>query len=112
MDMNKTIEVRSGEELVAEVIDPVMKDHIAGLEGVPEIRQFAGGHSNLVFIGEHFPAHRLRYQALERSAERFGCSVRCVTSSSWAFAAGLDEARLILDSGDADALVCATASIS
>ena len=47
--MNKTIDVRAGEELDAARIDAVMKDHIERLKGTPIIRQFASGHSNLTY---------------------------------------------------------------
>lgn len=49
MDMNRTIDVRSGEELDADVVDQVMKAHIDGLKGTPSISQFASGHSNLTY---------------------------------------------------------------
>ena len=48
-ELNKTIDVRPGEELDAAVIDSMMKEHIGGLRGTPEIRQFAGGNSNLTY---------------------------------------------------------------
>lgn len=49
MELNKTISVRKGEALEADVIDPIIKDHIDGLSGRPDIRQFASGHSNLTY---------------------------------------------------------------
>ncbi|GHF26733.1 aminoglycoside phosphotransferase [Kordiimonas sediminis] len=48
-ELNKTIDVRSGEELDVGLIDDLMKSHISGLTGDPEIRQFASGHSNLTY---------------------------------------------------------------
>ena len=48
-DMNATIDVREGEELEPGVIDPVIKAHIDGLTGLPAIRQFPGGQSNLTY---------------------------------------------------------------
>lgn len=49
VNMNKTIPVREGEDLDPDLIDPVMKSHIEGLTGEPEVRQFASGHSNLTY---------------------------------------------------------------
>lgn len=57
-ETNKTIEMRAGEELDVGVIDAVIKDNIDGLSGMPEIRQFESGHSNLTyFLG--YPEKRL-----------------------------------------------------
>ena len=70
------------------------------------------GHKNIVFIGENFLAHQLRFQALEKRAGSFGCSIRCITSSSWAFEAGLDETRKLMEVDGADALICATDKIA
>ena len=70
------------------------------------------GQKNLAFVGEHFIAHRLRYQALERRAGIFDCQLTCELSSSWAFAAGLDTTLQILAVGNADALICATDKIA
>lgn len=47
--MNKTIDVRSGEDLDAKLVDEVMHAHIPDLTGNVEIRQFASGHSNLTY---------------------------------------------------------------
>ncbi|MEE9367599.1 MAG: LacI family DNA-binding transcriptional regulator [Pontiella sp.] len=70
------------------------------------------GHKNIVFIGENFLAHHLRFQAMEKRAVSLGCSIRCITSSSWAFAAGLDGTRKILETEGVDALICATDKIA
>lgn len=49
-DLNKTVDMRPGEELDAALIDRVMRDHIEGLpNGLPEIRQFPAGQSNLTY---------------------------------------------------------------
>ncbi len=48
-ELNKTVDVREGEELDAAIVDQVMKDHIEGLKGEPTVRQFAGGNSNLTY---------------------------------------------------------------
>ncbi|WND04167.1 phosphotransferase family protein [Temperatibacter marinus] len=47
--MNKTIDVRTGEDLDVSVVNKVMKENIEGLVGSPQIRQFASGHSNLTY---------------------------------------------------------------
>ena len=70
------------------------------------------GYRNLVFLRENFPAHRLRYASLEKEAEKHGCRVRCVQSASWAYAAGFDETKRILESGSEEAVVCATDKIA
>jgi len=46
---NKTIDMRQGEELTADIIDPVLKAKIDGLSGDPVIRQFPSGQSNLTY---------------------------------------------------------------
>ncbi|MCJ9429095.1 phosphotransferase family protein [Kordiimonas marina] len=48
-ELNKTVGVRPGEELDVGLIDSIVREHIPGLEGTPEIRQFASGHSNLTY---------------------------------------------------------------
>ncbi|NVJ98277.1 MAG: phosphotransferase family protein [Alphaproteobacteria bacterium] len=47
--LNKTVDVREGEELDSRLIDRIVKERIGGLEGTPTIRQFASGHSNLTY---------------------------------------------------------------
>lgn len=42
--------VRSGEALDIAVVDAFLKTHIAGLSGTPDVRQFAGGASNLTYL--------------------------------------------------------------
>jgi len=48
-ELNKTVGVREGEELDANLIDTLLKARIEGLVGRPKIRQFASGHSNLTY---------------------------------------------------------------
>ena len=48
-ELNKTVDVREGEELEPKLVDAAMKEHIDGLSGDPVIRQFAGGNSNLTY---------------------------------------------------------------
>ena len=72
----------------------------------------AAGHKNLVYIGEHFWSHGLRFKALENRAASFGCQLRFEQSSSWAFHAGLDATQKILETEIADALICATDKIA
>jgi aminoglycoside phosphotransferase (APT) family kinase protein len=47
--LNKTVNVREGEELDVALIDGLLKERIDGLAGTPVIRQFASGHSNLTY---------------------------------------------------------------
>ena len=42
--------VRKGEELDVAKVDVFIKAHLPGLAGTPEIRQFAGGASNLTYL--------------------------------------------------------------
>jgi aminoglycoside phosphotransferase (APT) family kinase protein len=42
--------VRKGEELDVAKVDAFIKAHLPGLTGIPEIRQFAGGASNLTYL--------------------------------------------------------------
>lgn len=48
-DLNQTIDMRAGEELTAATIDPILKERIEGLSGIPVIRQFPSGQSNLTY---------------------------------------------------------------
>jgi len=48
-ELNKTISVREGEELDIKLIDGILREHISGLKGTPNIRQFASGQSNLTY---------------------------------------------------------------
>jgi len=47
---DQSTQVRPGEELDASVIDPYLKAHLPGLEGMPLISQFPGGASNLTYL--------------------------------------------------------------
>ncbi len=49
---NKTIAVRDGEEMNAEQIGKFLRGKIAGLCGVPKVRQFPSGASNLTYALE------------------------------------------------------------
>ncbi len=46
---NPAGEVRKGEELDVAAIDAILKENVEGLEGVPEVRQFSSGASNLTY---------------------------------------------------------------
>lgn len=50
---DQTIVSREGEELDAVVVDQYLKKHISGLTGMPNIRQFPGGASNLTYSIEY-----------------------------------------------------------
>ena len=47
---NPTRPMRDGEELDAAAVDALVRDHVPGLEGALELRQFEGGHSNLTYL--------------------------------------------------------------
>lgn len=70
------------------------------------------GLKDLAFIHENFAAHRLRFQALERYAAKYGCRVRSLLSDGWAFEAGRKEAEGILASNGIQAILCATDKIA
>jgi aminoglycoside phosphotransferase (APT) family kinase protein len=48
--VNDTIEVRPGEELVAERLEPYLRERLPKAEGAFAIRQFGGGHANLTYL--------------------------------------------------------------
>jgi len=48
-ELNKTIDVREGEELDIAVIDRLIKERVDGISGDPEVRQFQSGQSNLTY---------------------------------------------------------------
>lgn len=48
-ELNKTIDVREGEELDIAVIDRLIKERVEGISGDPEVRQFQSGQSNLTY---------------------------------------------------------------
>jgi aminoglycoside phosphotransferase (APT) family kinase protein len=45
-----TSAVRQGEELDIQALALYLRQHLPGMEGEPEIEQFPGGHSNLVYL--------------------------------------------------------------
>jgi aminoglycoside phosphotransferase (APT) family kinase protein len=47
---NPTIDVRKGEEIDLQHLDKVLKQVVPGLEGTPDIRQYASGASNLTYL--------------------------------------------------------------
>lgn len=48
-ELNKTVDVREGEELDGTVVDKLIKQNVDGVTGTPLVRQFAGGNSNLTY---------------------------------------------------------------
>ncbi len=50
---NASIEVRQGEELDAKAVDACLKEHIPGLTGTPQIRQYPSGASNLTYAVDY-----------------------------------------------------------
>ena len=55
---NPTVEVRKGEELDIAAVDAALKDVVPGLEGSPEVKQYASGASNLTYALD-YPKRRL-----------------------------------------------------
>ncbi|MBD5633805.1 MAG: phosphotransferase family protein [Candidatus Eremiobacteraeota bacterium] len=48
--VNDTIEVRLGEALETERLEPYLRERLPGAEGTFEVRQFGGGHANLTYL--------------------------------------------------------------
>jgi len=48
--VNDTIDVRPGEELATERLEPYLREHLPSAEGPFAIRQFGGGHANLTYL--------------------------------------------------------------
>jgi aminoglycoside phosphotransferase (APT) family kinase protein len=48
--MQDTIDVRPGEELATERLEPYLRRHLPKAEGPFAIRQFGGGHANLTYL--------------------------------------------------------------
>ena len=48
--MQDTIEVRPGEELATERLEPYLREHLPKADGPFAIRQFGGGHANLTYL--------------------------------------------------------------
>ncbi len=48
--MNETIDIRPGEEVDVERLEPYLRERLGGATGPLEIRQFPGGHANLVYL--------------------------------------------------------------
>ena len=49
-DDPETIDVRPGERLELDRLEPWLRAHLEGAEGPLEIRQFGGGHANLTYL--------------------------------------------------------------
>lgn len=48
--IDRATDVRPGEELDLARLAPYLREHIAGLAGEPEVRQFPSGYSNLTYL--------------------------------------------------------------
>ena len=48
--MSDTIEIRPGEELDRDRLEPYLREHLPAADGPLEIRQFGGGHANLTYL--------------------------------------------------------------
>ena len=49
-EMNPTIAVRDGQQLDVDIVDSLVKEHVGGVTGKPELTQFKGGNSNLTYL--------------------------------------------------------------
>ncbi len=49
-EVNPTIAVREGQEIDLELVDELIKQHVGGVTGLPVLRQFKGGNSNLTYL--------------------------------------------------------------
>ena len=58
VDDNPTVDVRKGEELDIAAVDAVLKTHASGLTGLPQVKQYASGASNLTYALD-YPERRL-----------------------------------------------------
>ncbi len=47
--VNDTIDIRPGEALETERLEPYLRDRLPGAEGPFDVRQFGGGHANLTY---------------------------------------------------------------
>ncbi|HKY48353.1 MAG TPA: phosphotransferase, partial [Acidimicrobiia bacterium] len=50
MDAPDLIDVRADEELDVERLSVFLEGKLEGAEGVPDVRQFSGGHANLTYL--------------------------------------------------------------
>ena len=50
---NPTIEVRSGEALDMDIVDPLLKEAIPGLSGIAKVTQYPSGASNLTYAVDY-----------------------------------------------------------
>ena len=86
---DQSTQVRPGEELDAAVIDPYLKGHIAGLEGLPSISQFPGGASNLTYLvsypGREFVLRRPPFGHKAKSAHDMGREFRILNQLNSGF---------------------------
>ncbi|VVN82160.1 phosphotransferase family protein [Pseudomonas fluorescens] len=77
---DQSTDVRSGEELDINLIDPYLKAHIPGLSGTPRISQFPGGASNLTYLleypGQEFVLRRPPFGHKAKSAHDMGREYR------------------------------------
>jgi aminoglycoside phosphotransferase (APT) family kinase protein len=48
--VNETIDIRPGEELDVTALEPYLRERLPSARGPLEIRQFGGGHANLVYL--------------------------------------------------------------
>ena len=49
-EINPTIAVRDGQQLDIDIVDSLVKEHVGGVTGQPELTQSKGGNSNLTYL--------------------------------------------------------------
>lgn len=81
---DQAADIRAGEELDAQRIDPYLKAHIPGLSGTPVISQFPGGASNLTYLIQYperdLVLRRPPFGHKAKSAHDMGREFRILTS--------------------------------
>ncbi|OYW91168.1 MAG: phosphotransferase family protein, partial [Pseudomonadales bacterium 32-61-5] len=86
---DQTSHIREGEQLPVDVIDPYLKAHIPGLEGMPRISQFPGGASNLTYLleypGRELVLRRPPFGQKARSAHDMGREYRILNQLNAGF---------------------------
>jgi len=86
---DQSTQIRAGEELDANRIDPYLKANIPGLVGEPRISQFPGGASNLTYLiqypDQEFVLRRPPFGHKARSAHDMGREYRILNQLKDAF---------------------------
>lgn len=87
--IDQATDIRTGEELDAQLIDTWLKTHVPDLDGTPVIRQFPGGASNLTYLirypGRELVLRRPPFGHKARSAHDMGREFRILNGLRDAF---------------------------